>query len=69
MGLGPTTQKKQSPPNHLWIDGQLDHHQNEKKCGIVKKDDAQTPNNKILFVQSHCLVQIIFAMSICRNKM
>jgi hypothetical protein len=66
-GLGPTTWKKTKSSNHLWIDGWLDHHQNQKKCGIIGKDDAQTPDDKIMFIKLQCTVQIIYVMFICRN--
>ncbi len=51
----------------LWIDKWLDHHQKEDKCGIVKKDDAQTLDNKIMFNQSPSAIQAIFAMSIFKD--
>jgi hypothetical protein len=49
-----TTETKSS--KHMWIDEWLDYHQNQNKCGIVGKDDTQTPNNKIMFIQSHFVI-------------
>jgi hypothetical protein len=47
----------------LWIDGWLDCDQDHKKCGIVKKDDVQTPNDKrdkemLSFAQFHVLINL-----------
>jgi len=36
---------------------------------MVKKDDVQTHDNKIVFIQSHHVVHTISTMSRCRNQM
>jgi hypothetical protein len=71
QGRGPKSHnmKETKSSNHLWIDGWLDRHQNQEKCGIVGKDDAQTHDDKIVFIKLQCAVQTIFVMSICKNDM
>jgi hypothetical protein len=34
---------------------------------MVKKDDVQTHDNKIMFIQSDCVLQTISAMSRCNQ--
>ncbi len=55
-GLGSFNMIETKFSKHLWIDGWLDYHQNQKMCGIIGKDDAQTPNNKIVSIQSHYVI-------------
>jgi hypothetical protein len=66
---GSHNMKEMKSSNHLWIDEWLDYYQNHEKCEIVGKDDVQTHDNKIMFIQSHCVVHIISAMFRCTNKM
>jgi hypothetical protein len=68
-GIGSHNGKETKSSNRLWIDEWLDYHQNQKKCGIVGKNNAQTLNDKIMFIQSYYVVQTISTMSICRNQM
>jgi hypothetical protein len=45
-GHGFHNMKKTNSYNHLQIDIRLDHQQNHLKCGIVRKDNVQTLDDK-----------------------
>jgi hypothetical protein len=67
--FGPLNTIETKSSKHQWINRWLDCHQNHNNCGIVWKDDTQTPNDKIVFIQSHCAVESVYAMFICRDQM
>jgi hypothetical protein len=52
--LGSHNTKETKSSNRLWINRWLDHHQNQKKCGIVEKDNTQTPKNKSVYSIALC---------------
>jgi hypothetical protein len=64
---GSHNMKEMKSSNCMWIDEWLDYHQNHEKCGMVKKDNVQTHDNKIMFIQLDYVVHTISAMFRCKN--
>jgi hypothetical protein len=51
------------------MDGLIGLPPKPRKVWLVEKDNVQTPDDKIMFIQSHYAVHIISTMSKCRNQM
>ncbi len=56
---GSHNMKETKSSNYLWINRWLDYHQNKEKCGIVEKDDTQTLDDIVVFIQLHCVIETL----------